>query len=196
MEKSQAQVVLASKSPRRAELLQQIHISFVCDAADIDETVLAGETAADYVQRLARQKAQAIWCKREAEQQPLLPVLGSDTAVVIGEEILGKPNNKADAIVMLKKLSGKAHQVLTAVSVISQSKTLTALSTTTVNFKAVSALEIENYVDSGEPNDKAGAYGIQGFAAVFIEKIEGSYSGVMGLPLAETYQLLQEVKGC
>ena len=195
MENSQPQLVLASKSPRRAELLQQININFICEAADIDESVLANETPAEYVQRLSLQKAQAIWDARQQNNCASVPVLGSDTTVVVAAEILGKPKDAADAVAMLQKLSGSSHQVLTAVSLITERQALTALNTTTVNFRPLTASEIESYVASGEPADKAGSYAIQGFAAVFIDSIEGSYSGVMGLPLAETYQLLQTIKG-
>jgi septum formation protein len=191
---SEPRYILASRSPRRAELLQQIDVSFVCDAVEVDESVAVGELPEDYVQRLSLQKAQATWQKRAQNNEPLLPVIGSDTSVIIHGHILGKPKNKSDAAKMLKQLSASRHQVLTAVTVIDATQTLTALSTTKVNFRALSQSEIDRYVNTGEPFDKAGSYAIQGYAAVFIDSIEGSYSGVMGLPLAETHQLLKKIQ--
>ncbi|WP_019529733.1 Maf family protein [Dasania marina] len=185
------QCVLASQSPRRAELLQQIHVDFIVQSADIDETAVANELPADYVQRLSLAKAQTVWQQRSASQQPALPVIGSDTVVVIDQQLLGKPASRAEARRMLQLLSGRQHQVLTSVSVVYQQQQLTALNTTAVNFRPINEAEIECYIAGDEPYDKAGGYGIQGFAAVFIEQIRGSYSGVMGLPLQETYQLLQ-----
>ncbi|MCR8921584.1 Maf family protein [Dasania sp. GY-MA-18] len=187
------QCILASQSPRRAELLKQIQVDFIVQAADVDESVLPHETPAAYVQRLSIAKAEAVWQQRSEQQLPALPVLGSDTSVVIDQHILGKPANRDEARQMLQLLSGREHQVLSSVSVIYQQQQLSALSTTQVSFRAISPAELERYIASDEPYDKAGGYAIQGFAAVFIQQIQGSYSGVMGLPLQETYQLLQAI---
>ena len=183
-------VYLASQSPRRRELLTQIGVDYSVISAEIDESRRAGETPADYVQRLAREKAAAGWVAVTQQHLPELPVLGADTAVVLDGEVLGKPADFAAAKTMLRALSGRSHQVLTGVGVCRGDILQTAMSTTTVWFRALSESEIEQYWHSGEPRDKAGAYGIQGLAAVFIERIEGSYSGVVGLPLFETAQLL------
>ena len=145
------------------------------------------------MQRLSIAKAEAVWQQRSEQQLPALPVLGSDTSVVIDQHILGKPANRDEARQMLQLLSGREHQVLSSVSVIYQQQQLSALSTTQVSFRAISPAELERYIASDEPYDKAGGYAIQGFAAVFIQQIQGSYSGVMGLPLQETYQLLQAI---
>lgn len=197
------QLLLASASPRRAELLRQIAIRFTICSVDIDESPLLlngapSEAPEDYVNRLSLAKAQAACreIKRRANKNNDvndLPVLGSDTCVVLGEQLLGKPLNKAHAIEMLQSLSGQIHHVMTSVSLVRNETRLTALSVTEVEFRELSLVEIERYVESGEPEGKAGAYAIQGFAAVFIKRISGSYSGVMGLPLAETYQLLQRM---
>lgn len=183
---------LASKSPRRRELLTQIDISFDVLVVDIDETQKANETAEDYVLRLAREKALAGW---NLEKHAGIPVLGSDTAVVIQGTILGKPENRADAIRMLKLLSGKTHQVMTAIALLkpgkgSEYELTSAINVSDVTFKVLSEQEIAQYVDSGEGADKAGSYAIQGKAAAFIAHLSGSYSGVMGLPLFETIELL------
>ena len=194
-------LILASGSPRRRELLNQIGVRFETASADIDESVVAGEYPAQYVNRLALQKAQAVACA-----YPGALVLGSDTAVVCDQQILGKPIDKADAISMLQLLSGRRHQVMTSVALV-QGAELTCLAekttsdverhwsiqvTTDVTFKALALAECERYWDSGEPQDKAGSYGIQGLAAVFVERIEGSYSSVVGLPLQQTAVLLQQ----
>jgi len=184
-------IYLASQSPRRRELLTQIGVDYRVIAADIDETRSAGETPANYVQRLAREKAAAGWAAIKLQNLPELPVLGADTAVVLDGAVLGKPGDFATAQSMLRALSGRSHQVLTGVSACRAEILHTEMSTTTVWFRALSDHEIEQYWHSGEPRDKAGAYGIQGLAAVFIERIEGSYSGVVGLPLFETARLLE-----
>lgn len=187
---------LASQSPRRSELLSQIGISFQVLDIDVDETVIEDEPAQDYVIRLAMEKATAGWLADRAE--PLLPVLGSDTAVVVDGHILGKPSDRDDAFRMLKLLSGKTHQVMTAVALAKkgQNSTLpelsTVLSVSDVTFKNLTDTEIAHYWSGGEAADKAGAYAIQGQAAAFISHLSGSYSGVMGLPLYETVQLLQK----
>lgn len=190
-------IYLASQSPRRRELLTQIGVEHDVVAVDVDETPRPGEAPAAYVQRLAREKAAAGWRALAAQGLSPRPVLGADTAVVIGEgdeaHILGKPADAADARRMLSALGGRAHRVLTGVSLCGQrQRQRTALSATTVWFRALDAAAIDAYWASGEPRDKAGAYGIQGLGALFIERIDGSYSGVMGLPLFETGQLLTD----
>jgi septum formation protein len=199
-------VYLASQSPRRRELLTQIGIAHRVLVVDIDERQHSGETAPDYVQRLAREKAAAGWqqlihLQAGAQQLELAPVIGADTAVVIDGDILGKPRDAANAMAILQRLSGRSHEVLTGVAVVSASmhskseKNVQAImSCTRVWFRALDRVEIEDYWASGEPCDKAGAYGIQGLAAKFIERIEGSYSGVVGLPLFETAQLLRSLQ--
>lgn len=186
---------LASQSPRRSELLTQISVSFTVLAVDIDESVKNNELAKDYVTRLAKEKAIAGWNKSHFNDKV---VLGSDTAVVIGGEILGKAESEQDAKRMLLLLSGKTHQVMTAVALAqgaessSQPELDHILSVSEVSFKALSANEIEQYIASGEYDGKAGAYAIQGAAAAFITHLSGSYSGVMGLPLYETMELLNK----
>ncbi len=186
---------LASQSPRRRELLTQVGISFDVLSIDIDETVKKNEIAEGYVVRLASEKAHAGWNVITKEPKA---VLGSDTAVVIEGQILGKPENAADAKKMLALLSGKTHQVMTAVALVTQdsNSSLAELSSiinvSDVTFKVLSNTEIEQYVLTGECDDKAGSYAIQGLAAAFITHLSGSYSGVMGLPLFETVELLNK----
>jgi septum formation protein len=177
---------LGSVSPRRRELLTQIGVPFIVAAPDIDETVRPGEAPAAYVTRLAQEKALAI---RQTGQQ--LPVLAADTTVVLDGEIFGKPADRDEGVQMLSVLSGRTHEVLTAVALADSSGVATRLNSSTVRFRAIPPEECLAYWDTGEPRDKAGAYGIQGFGAVFIEAISGSHSGVMGLPLFETAQLLR-----
>ena len=179
-------IVLASASPRRRELLEQIHVSHLVQVADIDETPLLNETAKDYVLRLATQKAAA--CIQKFN--PHLPVLAADTTVVLDGKIMGKPQDKNDAIAMLRDLSGKTHDVFTAIA-LQGKESHSALSVTQVTFKTLLEDEIQAYWHSSEPLDKAGSYAIQGRGSVFIERINGSFSGVMGLPLFETAQLLR-----
>lgn len=188
---SQPRLYLASQSPRRAELLRQIGVEFATVGVNVDESVQYGENPRDYVERLARAKAKAGW---EQLQQQEIPVMGSDTAVVCGDVILGKPVDARDAKSMLRMLSGQRHTVLTAVALQTRQRCHTAVNSTQVWFRSLSDEVIDAYWASGEPRDKAGSYAIQGFAAVFVERIDGSYSGVMGLPLAETYQLLQSAE--
>ncbi|HEA26234.1 MAG TPA: septum formation inhibitor Maf [Ectothiorhodospiraceae bacterium] len=184
-------IILASASPRRAELLRQIGISFKRQHADIDESLCVGEHAQDYVMRLAVEKAMAISKEIDADSQ--LPVLGADTSVIIDDEILGKPLNYEHFHAMMVKLSGHTHQVMTAVALIMPSgEQMRALSVSHVSFRHLQEVEIEAYWQSGEPHDKAGGYAVQGLAAIFIENLTGSYSGVMGLPLFETAQLLRQ----
>ena len=178
-------IILASQSPRRAELLRQMGIEFRLEPARVDETVHADERAADYVERVAVAKAQAVHSRF-----PDLPVLGADTAVVLNQTILGKPRDREDGIRMLLSLSGRPHEVLTGVAVAAAGATHYRLNVSRVTFRDVSEQEAAAYWASGEPADKAGGYAVQGLAAASIERIEGSYSGIMGLPLFETMQLL------
>lgn len=180
-------VILASASPRRCELLAQIGVAFEQQVADIDETPRSGEAPGDYVARVALKKARAVYAGSGAE----VPVLGADTSVVVDGRILGKPADFADARAMLRALSGQAHEVLSAVAVVAGREAV-AVNRSKVWFRAIDDTEIEAYWRSGEPRDKAGAYAIQGLAAAFIERLDGSYSGVMGLPLYETARLLQD----
>jgi len=181
-------LILASASPRRAELLRQLGVEFNVKPVDIDETPLKGEWPYDYVQRLAIEKAKA--AKVFYPEQEVL-VLGSDTTVVIEGEILGKPDSKEHALAMLRKLSGKRHTVLTSVAVMGQQNAC-VVSESTVTFSTLSDHQLEWYWLTGEPKDKAGAYAIQGKGAVFITELNGSFSGVMGLPIYETAQLLKQ----
>ena len=179
-------IVLASASPRRRELLAQIHITPLIHIADIDETPKTNESPQDYVQRLATEKVSACIQK----YSPQLPVLAADTAVVLEGKILGKPQDQHDAKAMLHALSGRTHRVFTAIAL--QGKHAhQALSVTQVTFKQLLEADIQAYCLSQEPYDKAGSYAIQGLGSIFIEHIEGSFSGVMGLPLFETAQLLR-----
>jgi septum formation protein len=179
-------VLLASASPRRAELLTQIGVQFAQMAVDIDESLVANESAVDYVSRMAVEKAQTCW----ARQTGHLPALGADTTVVCGEQIFGKPAGQQDALKMLSQLSGATHQVLSAVAICRGDELAFRLSKTSVRFRSISLQECLNYWQTGEPIDKAGAYGIQGLGAVFVAGIDGSYSGVVGLPLEQTAELL------
>lgn len=180
-------IYLASRSPRRAELLRQIGVVFDLVELNVDETPEPGEDAAGYVGRMAEEKAWAGIAVRERA----LPVLAADTAVVVDDDILGKPGGKAEALDMLARLSSRAHRVLSAVAVADGDTCHVSLSTTTVRFREIAPAEAAAYWATGEPADKAGGYGIQGMGAVFAEHIEGSYSGVMGLPLFETVALLE-----
>lgn len=180
---------LASQSPRRQALLQQIGVVFEVRVADIDEQVRDTEAPAAYVQRLALSKARSIY--DNLAQTARKPVLGADTVVVIDGQILGKPTDRADALAMLSRLAGREHQVMTGVALISGRHSV-CVNVSYVTFRELSQAEIEDYWASGEPRDKAGAYAIQGRAASFIRELRGSYSGVMGLPLFETTNLLLE----
>lgn len=182
------QIILASASPRRAELLTQIGLRFRVEVADIDERI-EEELPQAAVQRLAEEKAEVIW-QKHAEQE--MPVLAADTIVVQGASILQKPASQAEGLAMLAQLSGATHQVMSAVSVISTAGRFSALSCSEITFREISKAEREAYWRHGESIDKAGSYAIQGLAAIFIAHLEGSYSGVMGLPLFETTQLLQQ----
>ena len=181
-------IYLASASPRRSALLTQIGVAHHVRPVDIDESLRSGEPPADYVVRLARTKADTLWNRLGAAER--LPVLGSDTTVALGENILGKPAGRDDGLAMLKRLSGRTHQVYTGVALRAEAGLESRLSVSEVTFRAVSDAEAEAYWSTGEPADKAGGYAVQGRAAIFIERIAGSYSGIMGLPLFETAALL------
>ncbi|MCG6200340.1 Maf family protein [Psychromonas antarctica] len=181
-------IYLASNSPRRAELLRQIAVQFTVVNAPIEEKLQVGETPDSYALRLAREKASAGFACSNKDR----PVLGADTIVVIAENILEKPRNKAHAREMLKLLSGCTHQVLTAIALVDANGLKTKLVKTEVGFKVLSEQEIADYWMTGEPLDKAGGYAIQGVAGKFITHISGSYSAVVGLPLHETDQLIKE----
>jgi len=191
-------IYLASRSSRRRELLKQIGVSFEVlllregtqRAADYDETPAASEPPAEYVVRVARIKAQAGWSRLEQRRLMRFPVLSADTTVTLQTRIFGKPSSREEAAAFLRALSGKSHEVHTAVAVMFEDQIEMALSTTQVHMRELDDQEIRQYVSSGEALDKAGAYAIQGRGAAFIRSIEGSYSGVMGLPLYETYLLL------
>ena len=182
------QLILASASPRRQALLKQVGIAFRQQVAEIDETPLENEAAEDYVVRLALEKARAV---RQHSVTDGLPVLGADTAVVIDGRLLGKPKNPAHARQMLQLLSGREHRVMSAVALVG-SREAVQISVSRVWFRPLGENEIDAYWRTGEPQDKAGAYAIQGVGAIFIERLEGSYTGVMGLPLYETGRLLQD----
>lgn len=180
-----AQIILASASPRRRELLDQINIRYQLNPVDLDETPFPREAPLDYVRRLAAEKSAAC----VAQLGDGLPVLAADTAVVLDELILGKPKDRDDAFAMLRLLSGKMHRVYSAVSLRGREHGQ-AVSITEVTFRTLTEGEIASYWHSGEPADKAGSYAIQGLGGVFVESITGSFSGVVGLPLFETAELL------
>lgn len=180
-------IILASASPRRAELLTQIGVNFEVKISDIDESRLPNETAEALVQRLAIEKSQSVHSEHRA-------VLGSDTLGVLDDELLVKPRDFDHAKQMLLNMSGKWHEILSAVALSYKGETQVRLNRNKVLFRQLSIEEIQAYWETGEPQDKAGAYAIQGLAASFIEKIEGSYSGIMGLPLFETTALLETIK--
>ncbi len=185
MKSESRRLILASRSPRRCEILAQAGLLFTLRLpAEIDETPLPGERPRDYVMRLAREKA------RTVTAEPGATVLGADTAVVVDDEILGKPRDAADAERMLRLLSGRRHDVITGICLRGELEILEA-ATTNVWFSTLSDEEIRDYIASGEPMDKAGAYGIQGLASKFIERLEGCYFNVVGLPVALVYQCLR-----
>ncbi len=192
-------IYLASKSPRRRELLRQIGVQFDVltfrsgergEDPDVDETPLKGEKAARYVERLALTKAEAGMRRLMWRKLLRRPVLSADTALELDDEIIGKPVDAADARAILARLSGRSHRVLTAIAMADGEQIRSAVAVSEVRFRKLGDDDIRRYVATGEPLDKAGAYGIQGRAAIFIEEIRGSYSGIMGLPLFETAQLL------
>lgn len=182
-------IYLASSSPRRKELLQQMGVSFKVVPQAVEETHKHTETAADYVSRLALEKAREGMSQQKNQD---IPVLGADTAVIFNGRILGKPKDKENAIEMLLTLSGQTHQVMTAVALVNQQQIEQAISISDVSFARLDRTLCEKYWHSGEPIDKAGSYGIQGLAALFIDRLKGSYSGVMGLPIYETNVLLNK----
>jgi septum formation protein len=194
-------IYLASRSPRRRELLGHIGVKFHLllfrnrpgAAPDIDEDPLPDEEPRDYVMRVARAKAAAGWQRMLERNLPRAPVLAADTTVALGKRIYGKPSSRSEAEHMLAELSGKRHEVLTGVVLQYDEQVETALSVSEVQFRELSAQEIQEYVATGEPDDKAGAYAIQGRAALFVTEIRGSQSGIVGLPLYETAQLLQKM---
>lgn len=191
-------IYLASRSARRREILKQMGVNFEMlllregpgREADFDETALPGEAPRNYAVRLARLKAHAGWMRLEQRRLMRHPVLAADTTVALGSEILGKPKDGEDAVAMLKRLSGSTHQVFSAVAIEYNDRFEAALSVSEVRFRTLNDDEIRRYVATGEPFDKAGGYGIQGRAGMFIEHLTGSYTGVVGLPLFETSQLL------
>ncbi|MGZ8256955.1 MAG: Maf family protein [Gallionella sp.] len=195
-------IYLASQSPRRAELLTQIGVAFevlhlrsdVARGMDVDETPLANEQAADYVQRVCLDKANAAHAVLRYRHLPDAPVLAADTAVVVDGKILGKPNSPAHAVEMLQLLSGREHQVLTAIALVQAEHIATALSVSTVRFVELDEARIRRYLMTSEGRDKAGAYAIQGLGGAFVAHLSGSYSGVVGLPLCETVALLRQFK--
>jgi septum formation protein len=189
-------LILASASPRRRDLLTQAGLRFSVAAANLNEDLLPDEAAAAYVQRLAEEKAQAVWNAQRSSDtldDPLL-VLGADTCVVCDGQILGKPIDTTDARRMLELLSGRTHAVLTGLAVISSRKVVRDVEVTQVMFDQLNDREIAQYIANGEPLDKAGAYAIQGYAARWIPRIEGCYFNVMGLPIARTVALLTEAQ--
>ena len=191
-------VYLASKSPRREELLRQLGIEFASlrlrespeRERDVVEAAHDAEPARHYVERIARTKAAIGWQRMLQRNLPPRPVLGADTEVVLDDAIFGKPKDAADAVRMLTLLAGRTHHVLTAVAITWKENTAAGISTSAVTFRAIPRDEIERYVATGEPFDKAGAYAIQGRAAALVQRIDGSYSGIMGLPLFETASAL------
>jgi septum formation protein len=195
-------IYLASRSPRRRELLSQIGVRYHLllfrsrpeSPPDVDEAVLPNEQPDTYVERVARSKAQAGWRLLRLRNLPLAPVLSADTTVALDGRILGKPADRKEAAAMLAALSGRRHEVLTAVALMRDDRIDSAVSRSEVQFKQLAAEEIAQYIATGESDDKAGAYAIQGRAARFVMELRGSYSGVMGLPLYETGQLLEKLR--
>ncbi|NNF16455.1 MAG: septum formation inhibitor Maf [Gammaproteobacteria bacterium] len=183
---NQSFIILASASPRRARLLQQLGVSFIQEAARIDESVRPGESPEEHVARLSIAK-----CKKVITVRDDCTILGSDTVVVADNEILGKPQDQQDHARMLRSLSARTHRVCTGVTLMSRSASQTEVNISEVTMRSISAQEISRYWHTGEPCDKAGGYAIQGFGAAFISHIAGSYSGIMGLPVFETAQMLE-----
>lgn len=186
-------VYLASASPRRQALLQQAGIRFKVILPEIEEVKHPGESAEVFVMRVARDKARAGRELVIKEGRPAAPVLAADTCIVLDKEIIGKPGDREEGIRILTSLAGRSHGVLTAVVLMEEGKSQQALSRSRVVFGPMSEKEIEDYWESGEPIDKAGAYAIQGKAAVFIERIEGSYTGIVGLPLFEVVNMIKKI---
>lgn len=195
---------LASKSPRRQQLLRQLDVEFEAlllreangRDRDVLEVALDAEPASHYVERMARTKAQVGWQRMQNRKLAERPVLGADTEVVLDGEVFGKPHDADDAARMIKRLAGRTHQVMTAVALRCGERTEVEVSISRVTLRRLGAAEIERYVATGEPFDKAGAYGMQGRAAAFVSRLEGSYSGVVGLPLYETAAVLARIGVC
>jgi nucleoside triphosphate pyrophosphatase len=185
---SNSLIYLASASPRRSALLDQIGVAHRVQPVEVDESAQRGEAPEQYVRRLAVLKAETLWQQLAAAQRQ--PVLGADTAVVLDDQILGKPRDETDCVRILSLLSARTHQVFTAVALRADDGCLSRVNVSEVTFRKLADEEIRHYWRSGEPADKAGAYAVQGRAALFIERIAGSYSGIMGLPLFETGALL------
>jgi septum formation protein len=186
-------IVLASASPRRGELLRQAGVACEVRPVDLDESVRPGESPEAYVRRLAEAKARAAWARRPAGTSE--PVLAADTTVVLDGRVYGKPADEAEAREMLGRLAGRTHEVHTAVAVVHAGGEDSRVCTSRVTMRAIAPDELDWYCASDEPYDKAGGYAIQGRAAVFVSRLDGSYSGVMGLPLCETWELLRAVPG-
>jgi septum formation protein len=192
-------VYLASQSPRRRQLLEQIGVQYELllatpeEDAESLEVVLPNEAPLTYVKRVTQLKLEAAVQRMKQRGLPNAPVLCADTTVALGRSILGKPENAADALRILKMLSGQTHRVLTAMALASGRKRVSAVSISQVTFAPMSLAEMKNYIATGEPMGKAGAYGVQGAAAAYISQIKGSYTGIMGLPLFETAQLLKQL---
>lgn len=187
------QLLLASASPRRQDLLRQIGLAFQVVRPDVPEQRLTSESPRDYVQRVACDKAQAGKRLAATLGAGQLPILAADTEVVLDAEVLGKPADRAAGVAQLRRLAGRTHEVMTALCLLHAGAQHTAVSISRVTFGPLSDAQIQRYWDSGEPVDKAGGYGIQGRAAGFIAHLDGSYSGVMGLPLFELTQILREI---
>lgn len=181
-------LILASQSPRRAELLRRIGLEFTISPADIDEAYSAGEIPSEHAERLAREKAALI-----ATRNPDAFVIGSDTIVVLDGDVLGKPRDEADAVRMLRRLSGREHQVFTGVAVANGSAVVGGVESVSVRFRDLSVAECEEYAATGEPLDKAGAYGIQAFGSTLVRSIEGDYFAVMGLPIVRLLELFGQM---
>jgi septum formation protein len=186
-------VLLASASPRRSDLLRQIGVEHEVRPVDVDETCRPGEAPVEYVLRLAEEKARALWDRLSVGARQ--PVLAADTTVALEGEVFGKPGSRAESIAMLTRLSGRTHQVHTAVALIHSGGSAARVSSSSVTLRRITRAEMEWYWRTGEPADKAGGYAIQGLAAVFVSHIAGSFSGVVGLPLCETWELLADVPG-
>jgi len=200
MKPTDKKIYLASKSPRRRELLRQVGVEFEllmlrsdpARGVDVSEDVLPGEDPHAYVARVAKEKGAFAWKMLQMRRQPLRPVLTADTTVTIDGEILGKPADNAEAVAMLERLSGRTHEVLTSVAVHAERVAEQVTQVSLVRFASLSPSQIQAYCATPEPYDKAGGYGIQGLAALFVEHIEGSHSGIMGLPIFETANLLRK----